>query len=87
MPFVRVTVGALIRVAEFALADFVNGSLARVTLSFSKIFAGGVARRYGLTLERARTGRAARTARRAVPGALTQRHPTLGRPLSDRAGP
>ena len=23
---------------------------------------------------------------RAVPGALTQRHPTLGRPISDRAG-
>jgi hypothetical protein len=31
-------------------------------------------------------GRAARAARLAVPSALTQRHPTLGQPLSDRAG-
>src|SRR5580693_2410508 len=30
-------------------------------------------------------GRAARPPRLALPGALTQRHPTLGRPLSRRA--
>jgi hypothetical protein len=40
MQFVRGTVGALIRVGEFALADFVNGILARVTLSFPKISSG-----------------------------------------------
>ena len=31
-------------------------------------------------------GRAARTARLALPGPLPERHPTLGRRLSDRAG-